>query len=136
MFRVSGNAHCRLPNSVFKNVKSLRELYLGSLELDVLDTALYTGLDTLTHLDLSDNNIQQVPAAVADPTFLRSLKNLDLSFNQLRTLSNDTGQLLGRVQKVGNTLYSILGMSINQGPTTTHTGVWDSPNVCAPPSTP
>ncbi|KAK7481380.1 hypothetical protein BaRGS_00027336 [Batillaria attramentaria] len=97
---LTGNTHCSLPPSVFKNLKTLRELYLGSMSISVFDPSLFSGLDSLVHLDLSDNEIKEVPASVASPTFLRSLKNLDLSFNQLTTLSNDTGQLLTRVLKV------------------------------------
>nr|KAG5696278.1 hypothetical protein BaRGS_019980 [Batillaria attramentaria] len=70
------------------------------MSISVFDPSLFSGLDSLVHLDLIDNEIKEVPASVASPTFLRSLKNLDLSFNQLTTLSNDTGQLLTRVLKV------------------------------------
>nr|KAG5708078.1 hypothetical protein BaRGS_002814 [Batillaria attramentaria] len=70
------------------------------MALKTFDVSLFSGLDNLAHLDLSDNEISEVPTSVASPTFLRSLNNLDLQFNQLETLSNDTGQLLTRVLKV------------------------------------
>ena len=86
-----------MPSSLFKSSPKLVELYLGDTALGSLDLQLLSGLDKLASLDLSHNELKALPPGVADPNFLKSLRSLDVSYNQLTFLANDTEPLLKRV---------------------------------------
>ncbi|KAL8581014.1 hypothetical protein ACOMHN_048048 [Nucella lapillus] len=96
----TGNLHLSLLRSLFQGLPNLHELYLSDLALGNLDLGLFSGLDSLMALDLSNNEIKDVPTSVASPSFLRNLQSLDLSYNQLSFLSNNTAPLLRRVTRV------------------------------------
>ncbi|XP_046566802.1 toll-like receptor 4 [Haliotis rubra] len=68
-------------NSLFKSVSRLKTLKLGTNFLGFPMKDLQFNLSTLEHLDLTDNKIQDL--TISNFILLRSLKYLDLSYNDL-----------------------------------------------------
>nr|KAG5685846.1 hypothetical protein BaRGS_014306 [Batillaria attramentaria] len=97
---LTGNQHRFLPAQLFKGLKDLLELYLGSLRLAAITPDLFTGLDGLWMLDLSDNDLDEIPVEFASGTVFSQLKVLDLSFNRLTELPGALEPLLHDVGRI------------------------------------
>ncbi|KAK6300725.1 hypothetical protein J4Q44_G00288230 [Coregonus suidteri] len=87
---------------------SLKNLYVFQNGIDTLAQDDFTGLGELEMLDLSQNELMEVPDRVFEP--LSSLRNLDLSANFITHISKDSFSGLVQLERLylhGNRIKSI-----------------------------
>ena len=82
---LSGNAGFMLDYDTLQGLTSLREIYLSNTEMATTSSLFFNGAPYLQTLDLSDNQLTSIPEDFKD---FRNLKDLDISFNSLKELSD------------------------------------------------
>ncbi|MBN3302283.1 leucine-rich repeat and fibronectin type III domain-containing protein 1 [Amia ocellicauda] len=82
---LSRNTISQIMPHAFVGLKSLRALHMDGNRLSAIKNDHFKGLINLRHLILGNNQIHQVASASFDE-FVATIEDLDLSYNNLRTL--------------------------------------------------
>ncbi|XP_051522201.1 leucine-rich repeat and fibronectin type III domain-containing protein 1 [Myxocyprinus asiaticus] len=82
---LSRNTISQIDPHAFEGLKSLRALHMDGNRLTVINSDQLKGLTSLRHLILGNNQIQHIEPSSFD-LFVSTIEDLDLSYNNLRTL--------------------------------------------------
>ncbi|CAF0998000.1 unnamed protein product, partial [Brachionus calyciflorus] len=83
---LSSNSISNLHENTFNSLNSLKELDLSNNQIEYIPINLfYFKLPNLTYLNLKNNYIKELDVWLV---FLKSIKHIDLSFNQIKTFVN------------------------------------------------
>ncbi|XP_051962733.1 leucine-rich repeat and fibronectin type III domain-containing protein 1 [Xyrauchen texanus] len=82
---LSRNTISQIDPHAFEGLKSLRALHMDGNRIAVINSDQLKGLISLRHLILGNNQIQQIEPSSFD-LFVSTIEDLDLSYNNLRTL--------------------------------------------------
>lgn len=111
---LSRNKIQRIASNAFANVGNLQYLHLDYNRLTGVDASMFRGIRHLAVLTLSNNKIERIDDGALD---LPELREIDLSNNKLRTMSNMTLSRCihlqhiqlkaNELQSIGQTLYRL-----------------------------
>ena len=92
--KIIANNFDLVESDTFNELYQLTELDLGGSNINCIDSGAFNDLWGLERLSLQFNHLKIIPDLLFDGFFLRNLKYLDLSFNQINQLkSNDLKRL-------------------------------------------
>lgn len=102
VLRIINENFTEIPESLFDGMDSLKELSLNRLGMAYINVDAFLSLqDSLTSLELRFNRLRTIPTAV---TLLSHLESLDLTGNDIKTVSDGNGvifnQRLKRLKKL------------------------------------
>ena len=84
---LSKNSFSNLPSAVFKNLFSLKSLWLSKSNIETIEPNAFIGLNSLETLDLKENEILNLPGDIL--RYMKHLITLHLDSNTLSCLEKD-----------------------------------------------